>query len=260
MTHPNHSLRRTVSSISRTLAFVFLSTVALCSTVGAQTTPINWTPTSFEWTCVLQANNERLCSLTARGPEPAASQIGNTASGWFRVYRAASTEPGTAILTIPFSMPCTRTASGLECFGQNLLKLASGISPLTSGLRANTDFKVSASVQTQVADWNRVGGPSAQFEGIVALRMLNGFRGQALVDGLTLSAGVTADGIEQLAYIAKFNDWFTYPASGTEPAATFGGLIYLRCLLGLRGQQLTAGIAVPSAAIDDKCVQLTALD
>jgi hypothetical protein len=228
--------------------------------VLAQTPPINWVPTSFEWSCAQQGNGERLCSLTARGPEPAAAEIGNTASGWFRVYRVVGANSAIPILTTPFSMQCVRGATEFRCDSVNALKLGASVTPLTSGTNATSDIRISTTVQTQLADWNNVGGPLAEFEGLVALRMLNGFRGDRLVDGLTLSSGVTAESIEQLAYIAKFNDWFTYAESGTQPRATVGGLIYVRCLLGLRGTALTGGITASTPDIDEKCTRLTALE
>jgi hypothetical protein len=216
----------------------------------------DWQPTTINWSCAVQPNSEQLCSLSVSGTEPAGITGSPQASGKYRIHKGNVAAQGAVLATIPFTIDCTRIApSTLTCVGNNLLRLGVGVTPTIDNSLRTTAFSISHFDPSLLFDWNEDGLQTAAAEGVIALRYLAGFRGNPLVDGITLSAGVTAAAIEQAASLGELNEWYSFGDAANGAAAS--GLIFLRCMLGLRGVALTTGVTNASSIVDDKCTQLT---
>ncbi len=217
---------------------------------------INWQPASIEWSCVLQVNNERLCSLTVTGEEPTGADAAPQASGMYRIQKGSVAAQGPVLATIPFTIDCARLPNNiLSCTGISLLRLGVGVVPAIDNTLRTTAFSIRGAGVGLLFDWNEDNAQTASFEGVVALRYLAGFRGSSLSEGLSLPNGVTSSTLEQAAAIGDLNEWYRFgEVAAVAPA---GGTIFLRCMLGLRGVSLTGGVAPASTTIDNKCAEIT---
>jgi hypothetical protein len=237
--------------LSTSLALIF------AGYIPSSAATIDWQPTTINWACAVQPNNEQLCSLSVSGNEPAGITGSPQASGKYRIHKGSVAAQGAVLATIPFTIDCTRIAPNtLTCVGNNLLRLGAGVTPTIDNSLRTTAFSISHFDPSLLFDWNEDGLQTGAAEGMIALRYLAGFRGNSLVEGITLSAGVNAATIEQAANLGELNEWYRFGDAAN--GATGSGVIFLRCMLGLRGVALAAGVTNASSLIDDKCAQLTA--
>lgn len=227
-----------------------------CATTTPVASAVDWQPSSFQWTCTPQASGERLCSLVAFGVEPAGTASVPIASGWFRVHKGTVAGSGQVLATIPFNMPCVRESTNLRCTGTDLLRLADGLLPAITNNATNTSISVFGnSTPSLLFDWNTDNIQSASVEGILALRYMMGFTGDALFHGISLPAGADPADIERQIEMGYFNEWYSFPDVTTK--STTSGVLFVRCMLGLRGGALAGGFSSDEQAITNRCDQLT---
>jgi hypothetical protein len=214
-----------------------------------------WFPTRVDWTCRV-VGSETICDLSAEGAPPTMSySTGVVARVWYRIYKGPVVGRGQVLMTKEALMNCASTASGIKCTAVGELKLAAGIAATSDPSPITVDLNIypTSGVVTPLFDWNGDSAITANVEGLTVLRFLLGFRGAALTNGVTLKAGLTTASVEEQLAVGVWNGWFQF-GSTTNPRSTNEGLILMRCLLGLRGVPLIAGLAgYVSATADSQC-------
>lgn len=235
------------SRLSKRWFTSFLACICACLAGATHSQAINWTPTLVVWYCQFVANGQQACTLSAFGPEPATSGP-VYASGWARVRKGATYGEGPILAAVPFQTPCTRISPYLSCEVVNLVTLGAGISPVVSNTANQTDLNIVSSAPTVLFDWSGDGAITAEQEGVALVRYLLGFRGAALVQGLTLGPGHTSTTLENAIGEGAWLGWFSFNSSTTYPKAMVDGAIFARCAKGVRGSALTFGLTNRNSA------------
>lgn len=240
----------------RSLAAFSVAVAAFFTTPVAA---ISWQPSSFQWACVNQANNEKLCSLTIVGAEPSGVGVPPDASGWFRIHRGTVAGSGAVLATIPFTFGCVRVPPNLRCEGANVLKLGVGVIPAFETNASSGAISISGNPTAgPLFDWNSDNAQSGTVEGLLALRYVLGLRGTTLFQDINLPAGSNVAEIERQIEMGALNDWYSFT---TPPSSTLdGGIMFARCLLGFRGSALVDGFTADATIATNRCEALTALE
>jgi hypothetical protein len=220
-----------------------------------------WRPTTINWYCSPNGV-EQLCSLEAIGDPPASLPANPEATGYYRVLKGRTAGQGTPLATMPFTMPCASLGPFLRCYGENVLRLGVNVRTAIDYTTApTTAINIFIDTPTKLFDWDGDGSITANNEGLMLLRVLLGFRGAAISDGIALASGRTADSVEQAVIMGVWNGWFQFIAPSEVPLALREGILFQRCLLGLRGDALIAGITAQAASgIEAQCDRLLAIE
>lgn len=233
--------------------------LALAACFASSVAAVTWQPSSFQWACANQANNEKLCSLTIVGAEPSGVGTPPDASGWFRVHRGTVAGSGAVIATIPFTFGCERESPNLRCTGTNVLKLGVGVVPAFANNATSGAISISGNATAgPLFDWNGDNAQTGSVEGLLAVRYLLGLRGAALFQEVGLPGTANLVEIERQIEMGALNDWYSFT---TPTAATLdGGVMFARCLLGFRGASLVEGFTADAIVATNRCEALTALE
>jgi hypothetical protein len=239
---------------SKALALL-LAAVAFSLTATTVNADEPWSPTRVDWTCRV-VGSETICDLSAEGPPPSMNYpSGAVAKGWYRVYKGPVVGRGQVLMTNEAVMNCTYTASIFRCIAPNELKLGAGIAATSDPSPTTIDLNIypSSGFVSPLFDWNGDGAITANVEGVTVLRLLLGFRGDALTRGVPLRADLTPANVEEQLLVGVWNGWFQF-GSDKNPRGSNAGLILMRCLLGLRGASMIAGFSgYVSTTADAQC-------
>jgi hypothetical protein len=226
------------------------------SSVAIAQTP--WATDSIRWFCD-PAGVEQLCTLEVIGPTPAGLPVGAQATGTLRVLKGRTAGQGLPLQTVPITLPCTIIGSITRCFVVGALRLGVNVRTALSDTLNTLTINIYSDLPGKLFDWDGDGVISADKEGLMLLRGLLGFNGAAISDGITLTNGRTAITAEQAVYMGVHNSWFQFIAPAEVPKPLREGLLFQRCVLGLRGAPLTAGLTDAAAAgIGTQCDSLLA--
>jgi hypothetical protein len=184
------------------------------------------------------------------------------ATGYYRVLKGRTAGLGTPLATVPVTMRCAPLGTFLRCYGENVLKLGANVrTSIDYTIAPTTGINIYIDTPTKLFDWDGDGVITADKEGLMLLRALLGFRGAAISTGIALTGGRTTDSVEQAVIMGVWNGWFQFVAPTEVPLALREGVLFQRCLLGLRGAALTAGVTAQAAsAIEAQCDRLLAVE
>ncbi len=210
-----------------------------------------WQPTSASWSCSERATGERLCTLVVRG-SLAQSPVTNPtqASASYRVVKSSAIAPDIALLSGIANMACQTTANEVFCVAENEVRLEPGIVPTFTGEAIATQFKVATETPYRLFDWNGDGQLSSAAEGLLLVRYLLGFRGNALSQDVTFTNGTSPATVENAIASGVVNDWFRFNAASSGVTGVREGLAFMRCIFGLTGEPLTSGIYASGSATE----------
>jgi hypothetical protein len=220
-----------------------------------------WQPPTIRWYCAPNGV-QQLCSLEAIGDPPASLPVNPVATGYYRVLKGRTAGQGTPLMTAPFEMPCALLGPFLRCYGENLLRLCANVrTSIDYTIAPTTAINIYIDTPSKLFDWDGDGAITADKEGVMLLRALLGFRGNAITQGIALAGGRTAESVEQAVIVGVWNGWFQFIAPNEVPLALREGVLFQRCVSGLRGAALTAGVTTQAAAgIEAQCDKLLAIE
>jgi hypothetical protein len=239
---------------SAALTFSFVALVPLAKAV-------DWTPSSIDWNCANQSNGDTLCSLVARGTKPSSVANPTEAKGWYRIIKSRTIGTGLPLITIPVTLKCANLpGTQIECRADNEVRLAPGVHPVYGG-PDSTLLTIYADNPSRLFDWDGDGQISYDREGVMMLRFLLGFRDARVTQGIPLAGGRTPDSVNQAVYMGFLNGWFDFITPGSPLTTMREGLLFERCLRGLRGSALTNGIRGANAStVGARCDALLAIE
>jgi hypothetical protein len=238
-----------LSSLCVTLGFVGFAGMA-----GAQT----WVTDSIRWFCDPEAGGT-VCALEVLGPSAAGFTTDIEAYGSIQVLKGRTPGQGSRLITVPVALPCTLLGATTRCFSTNVIRLEANVQIATSDTLNALAINVYSSSAGKLFDWDGDGAITADKEGLMLSRGLMGLNGSAISDGITLTNGRTAVTAEQAVYMGVRNGWFQFVAPTEVPKALREGLLFYRCMLGLRGAALTSGLTdVAATGIEAQCDKLLA--
>jgi hypothetical protein len=244
------------------IRFICLFIFGWQSTFAIAQVTAQWIPPSITWFCDEKSSGVTVCSLVARGDEPANIQDPITATATYRILKGRTIGAGPPLLTSSVTMPCSRLSGGiLECRADNEVSLAPGILPAYGVSPNTTQLNVYSNTATRLFDWDGDGLITADKEGLMVLRFLQGFRGTGVSSGIVFTNGKLASNIDRDIGAGLANGWFNFIDTSQRPISTRDGLLFSRCLRGLSGASLVGGVSGADAnAVFSKCGALTAIE
>lgn len=254
---------RTFSKRFALMTIAVVASFAFVARTEAQqaVTYVPWTPTIVNWFCSARATGNA-CTLFAYGEQlsPGTGSLQGYAP--YKVLKGRTAGAGLAIATGIAVINCDRIApTHLQCTATDQVVLAPGIIPLTASTGGAATLNIYSSTPGPLFDWDGDGRISADKEGLLLLRFLMGFSGSALTQGVPLAAGKTPETVYAAIAAGVINGWFDFVAPGQVPSAVREGAMFERCLLGLRGTALTAGVRnVDATAATTRCNALVAIE
>jgi hypothetical protein len=241
------------------IGLLALSGSLMSGLVSAQTT---WTPFAIDWYCSPQASGKTLCSLVAFGEIPAGRTLPLTASGWYRTLKGSAVGSGLPLATVPIALPCIKIEPiYIQCSANNTLELGAGVRYAISGSSNTTSLNIYIDTPSVLFDWDGDGQITATREGLMLARVLLGFKGAAVTQGIPFTNGKVATDAEQAVIVGIYNGWFSFLNPSDVPKPLREGLIFQRCILGVTGAALVSGIPNADAiSVQTQCNKLRAIE
>ncbi len=224
-------------------------------------TYVPWFPTYVNWFCGARASGNA-CTLFAYGEQVAAGTDAPKAYFRYRVQKGRIAGAGLALSLNVAPMDCERVApTHVQCVATDQVVLAPGVIRLPVSTGGNATLNIYTNIPGPLFDWDGDGRISADKEGLLLLRYLLGFNGTALTQGIPLTNGKTPASVSAAVAEGVSYGWFDFTGSGQAPTALREGTLFQRCVLGLRGTALTAGVSnVDAAAATARCIALVAIE
>lgn len=221
-----------------------------------------WTPYTTDFYCSLQQGGDNLCSLVAFGVRPSAVTCPVDAAGYYRILKGRNFGEGQPLMTAPVSLPCTCIPpSYLQCTAPDLVRLAPGITAVIDTTRSSTTLNIYGPTPGPLFDLDGDGALTAEKEGLMVLRYLMGFKQPAVTAGISFVNGRSAVAAYDQLRLGTWMGWFQFVNPTQYPVPTRDGLLFQRCLAGLRGTALVQGIAGADATVaTSRCLQLVAIE
>lgn len=223
-----------------------------------------WTPFSIDWICLPDqvVQGESLCSLEAIGYDlpassPLASVSSPTTSTGYEVRRGSTFGEGITLVRSIATLDCVRNAPFMFCRSRNPeVRLSAGLyQAFNFGAPSKSLYIYSLQAGHSFDADGNPGVPQVS-DALLVARYLLGFRGTALVQGITLGAGKTPASVAAHIQDGLDNGWFDF-LEERPPTGLREMQMLTRCLQGMSGSRLIAGIAeatVPYA--QRKCDEL----
>jgi hypothetical protein len=235
---------------------VLLSAIFSPFGVDAQTN-IPWQPTTADWFCPPQNTDETLCTLVADGLLPSGVATPTTGTAIYRILKGRVLGVGQVLLTSQVDLKCfLPTPTLLRCYAENAIKLGPGVSPVYGVSPPTTTLTIYSQTPSILFDWDGDGRMTSDREGLMALRYLLGFRGASVIQGIPLSNGKTSVSVERDIVMAQANGWLSF-SGNVAPLTQTDGILFERCLRGLRGTELVASLSANPIAAAANCADIT---
>jgi hypothetical protein len=251
--------------------FLFLMRLAACvvgSTLIGGATPsyaqtaaqyLPWTPSYVSWFCGAR-NGGNFCTLYAYGEQLSAGTEPLTAHGAYRILKGRTAGIGSILAQNIASMPCERVPpTHVQCIATDEVSLGVGVNPVVSV--GTSQLNIYADQPGPLFDWDGDNRITADKEGLMLLRYLMGFNAQAVTRGVTLSPGKTSEDTYRAIKAGIDNGWFQFSVAVQPLLGTREGAALNRCLKGVRGAGLIAGLGLADESLaTQRCNALTAIE
>lgn len=221
-----------------------------------------WIPYTTDFYCSLQQGGDNLCALVAFGVRPSGVTCPTNAEAYYRILKGRTFGEGQPLMVAPVSLPCTCIPpSYLQCTAADLVRLAPGISAVIDTTRSSTTLNIYGSTPGPLFDLDGDGVLTAEKEGLMVLRHLIGFKQPAVTAGVQFVNGRSASGAYDQLRLGTWMGWFQFVNPSQYPVPTREGLLFQRCLAGLRSAALVQGIAGADATTaTSRCLALVAIE
>lgn len=240
---------------------VIAASLLATTQVVAQST-VQWNPYTIDWYCSQQQNGDTLCTLIAFGDQPAGFNCPGDASGYYRILKGRTLGQGLPLMIAPVKLPCTCVPPQyMQCTASDLVRLAPGITPVIDPAGASTSMNIYSGTAGPLFDLDGDGSLSANKEGLMLLRFLLGFKPAAVTAGITFTNGRTASAAYDQLKLGSWMGWFQFINPTQYPVPLREGLLFQRCLAGLRGAQLVQGVSGADATTaTSQCLKLVSIE
>lgn len=225
--------------------WLFTALLAYCAlVVAAWADVVSYYPEQVVWQCIPAPGGGTGCSLAVIGPLPA-GETPTKLYAWVRVRRGPTYGVGVELANPLIEMTCSNAISVLYCTRPDVVVLGPGIEYVAGyDLRPDLNIYLPGAPPSPAFDWDGDGAITAQREGVMLIRYLLGLSAAAVSGGIPLTGARTPASVyEEIKTVAE-RGWFRF-ADAVDTTAHRDGMMFVRCLRGLSGTQLVAG--VPSA-------------